>query len=250
MTRLLAATLTAAAIALPAQSDIVGMPHGYTVNGTDFEGYVAHNAALDAPRGTVLIVHDWDGVNAHEQRTAERLAALGYTAFAIDMFGADADPQGMDDYRALTGALYADRDLLRARLEGAIDAARDIPGAGGGTVLIGYCFGGAVVLEGARAGAGLDGYVSFHGGLGTPEGQDYIATDAPLLLLHGTADPVSGMADLAALLDALEVADVPHRAEVYGGARHAFTVHGSDDYDMDAERRAWTALQGFLDERF
>ena len=249
MTRFLAASLTAAALALPARAEIVGESFAYSVDGAAFEGFVAHNAALDAPRGTVLIVHDWDGVNEHEERTAERLAALGYTAFAIDMYGADADPQGVEDYRALTGALYGDRDLLRTRLMGAIEAAADIPGSGGGTVLIGYCFGGAVVLEGARAGAGLDGYVSFHGGLGTPEGQDYAAADAPVLLLHGTADPVSGMADLAALLDELESAGVAHRAEVYGGARHAFTVHGSDDYDMASERRAWSALQGFLEER-
>ena len=40
-------------------------------------------------------------------------------------------------------------------------------------VAIGYCFGGASVLELSRAGADIDGFVSFHGGLETPEGQDY-----------------------------------------------------------------------------
>ncbi len=249
MHRLLATGLTAACLAIPARAEIVGAPHAYSVGDTEFEGYVAHNTALEAPGGTVLIVHDWDGVNDHEERTAERLAAKGYTAFAIDLFGAEADPQGVEDYRALTGALYGDRELLRARLMGAIEAAAEIPGSGGGVVMIGYCFGGAAVLEAARAGAGMDGYVSFHGGLETPEGQDYAQAGAPVLLLHGTADPVSGMDDLAALLDELEGAGVAHRAEVYGGARHAFTVHGSDDYDMEAERRAWDALQGFLEER-
>jgi dienelactone hydrolase len=48
-----------------------------------------------------------------------------------------------------------------------------MPGATENMVIMGYCFGGAAVLEAARAGADLDGFVSFHGGLPTPEGQDW-----------------------------------------------------------------------------
>jgi dienelactone hydrolase len=90
--------------------------------------------------------------------------------------------------------------------------------------------------------------VSFHGGLGTPEGQGYEGVAGPVLLLHGSADPVSGMADLAALLDELQAAGVEHDARVFGGARHSFTVYGSSDYDLDADRGSWQALQDFLDE--
>ena len=49
-------------------------------------------------------------------------------------------------------------------------------------VLIGYCFGGAAVLEDARMGLNVVGFVSFHGGLAAPEGQDYSRTKAPGLL--------------------------------------------------------------------
>lgn len=245
---LAAASVAAVAWVLPAQAQIVTEAYEYTVGDTVFEGLVARNAALDSPRGTVLIVHDWNGVDSYEQRRAEMLAAEGYTAFAIDLYGRDADPQGTDDYRRLSGALYADRALFQERLMGSIAAAADIPGAGGGMVLMGYCFGGAAALEAARAGADLEGFVSFHGGLGTPEGQGYDQTAAPVLLLHGSADPVSGMADLAALLDELQAAGVSHGAEVYGGARHSFTVWGSNDYDLQADRRSWQALLRFLDE--
>jgi len=212
-----------------------------------FAGHVAWNADLPAPRGTVLIVHDWDGMNDYEIRRAEMLAAQGWTAFAVDLFGADESPQGIDDYRRLTGALYGDRDLFRARLQVALDALADLPGAGGPVVMIGYCFGGAAVLEAARMGAGLDGFVSFHGGLGTPEGQGYDGVTAPVMLFHGSADPVSGMADLAALLDELQAAGVPHGAEVFGGARHSFTVWGSRDYDLAADTGSWDGLLRFLD---
>jgi dienelactone hydrolase len=53
---------------------------------------------------------------------------------------------------------------------------------------MGYCFGGAAVLEFARSGADMKGFVTFHGGLQTPAGQDYAQAKGQLLILHGTAD--------------------------------------------------------------
>ncbi len=239
----LALALTFAATAASAEF----RSESYTYADGAFAGHVAWNSALTQPRGTVLIVHDWDGMNAYEVRRAEMLAAQGYTAFAVDLFGAEANPQGMDDYRRLTGELYADRELFRARLEAALDAVADLPGSGGPVSIIGYCFGGAAVLEAARMGAELAGFVSFHGGLGTPEGQSYAGVTAPVMLFHGSADPVSGMADLTALLDELQAAGVPHGAQVFGGARHSFTVWGSRDYDLAADQGSWQGLLTFLD---
>ena len=233
--------------ATAAQAEISADYHRYTIGDREYEGYVATNSAIE-PKGTILIVHDWDGLTEYEERRAEMLAALGYTAFAIDVYGADEDPQGMEEYRALSGAMYSDREEFRMRLMGAIEEAANIAGATDNHVMMGYCFGGAAVLEAARAGADLNGFVSFHGGLGTPEGQDYSAATAPIMLFHGSADPVSGMPELASLLDQLQEAGVAHGAEVFGGARHSFTVYGSDDYDLEADQGSWEGLQEFLGE--
>ncbi|PQO24509.1 dienelactone hydrolase [Rhodobacteraceae bacterium WD3A24] len=247
MKRLSLSVSALALAAVPALAEVESAPFEYTVGETTFAGHVAHDPATES-RGTVLIVHDWDGLTDYEVDRAEALAARGYTAFAIDVFGAQADPQGVEDYQRLTGALYSDREEFRRRLMGAIEAAADIPGASDAAMaMIGYCFGGAAVLETARGGADLDAFVSFHGGLGTPDGQDYSATEAPILLLHGSADPVSGPEDLAALMEQLTAAGVPHRAEVYGGARHAFTVPGGNDYIAEFADMAWDEALGFLD---
>jgi dienelactone hydrolase len=215
----------------------------YQVGEKTFSAHV--EKATSAPKGTIYIVHDWNGLDDYEKTRAAMLAEQGYNAVAIDLFGVDAKLEGRDDYRRETGALYKDRGEFRARLAAAINAGKSL-GDGGKSFIIGYCFGGAAVLETARAGMSLDGYVSFHGGLGTPDGQDYSATKAPVLLLHGSADPVSGMEDLASLLNQLKEAGVPHDAEVFGGARHSFTVAGSRDYDADADARSWDALMRFL----
>jgi dienelactone hydrolase len=89
--------------------------------------------------------------------------------------------------------MYADRETFRERLLGAVDEAANIAGASEDMVMIGYCFGGAAVLEAARAGADVDGFVAFHAGLGTPEGQDWASVMAPIQFHHGSADPVSGL---------------------------------------------------------
>jgi len=243
---------TAAALSLlpmTASAQISATPVPYEVGGMAFEGVMMRNAALDDSRGTVLIVHDWDGLSDYERTRAQMLATEGYTAIALDVYGTEADPQGFEDYRRLSGELYGDRAEFRARLMAGIAAAQEAAG-GGDTVLMGYCFGGAAVLEAARAGADLDGFVSFHGGLDLPEGQDYSAVQGPVMLFHGSADPVSGMMDLATLLNQLQEAGVAHGAEIYGGARHAFTVWGGRDYDAEADRQSWAGFMEFLDDRF
>ena len=199
-------------------------------------------------RGTVVIVHDWDGLGTYEVQRAEMLAAEGYTAVAIDVYGAENRPQNEEENWARMEEMLSDRETFRARLLGGIDEARRLAGDGG-LVLLGYCFGGAATLEAARAGAATDGFVSFHGVLATPEGQSYPATTAPILVLHGSADPVSGPADVATLVTELDAVGIENEAQIYGGARHAFTIWGGSDYDLDADRSSWQALTAFLETR-
>jgi dienelactone hydrolase len=218
----------------------------YKSGDKEFSAYAM--TAGSAPKGTVYIIHDWNGLDSYEQKRVGMLADLGYNAVALDLFGVDAKLEGFEDYRRETGALYKDRNEFRNRINAGIAAAEALFNTAGKTVLMGYCFGGAAVLEAARSGSDLDGFVSFHGGLTTPEGQDYTQTKGEILVLHGSADPVSGMDDLASLLQQLQEAEVVHNAEVFGGARHSFTIEGSRDFDAAAERKSWDALLRFLDE--
>ena len=227
----------------PAWSNGHGHQIDYAVGDKKFS---AHLEKSTSSKGTVFIIHDWDGLTDYEKSRAKMLSEIGFDAIAVDLFGIDAKLDGRDDYRRETSALYKDRAQFRARISAAVDAGKASGVNTENIVIIGYCFGGAAVLEAARAGIKANGFVSFHGGLGTPEGQNYNQTTAPVLLLHGSADPVSGMEDLAALLNQLKEANVPLDAEVFGGARHSFTVPGSRDYDAQADKKSWDALQRFL----
>ncbi|TVQ55572.1 MAG: dienelactone hydrolase family protein [Rhodobacteraceae bacterium] len=213
-----------------------------------FEGYFV--PAEGEAQGLVVIVHDWDGLDAYEATRARMIAEMGYDAFALDLFGAGVRPDTLDGRRAATGALYADRAEMRARLTAGLEEAQALSGAGAATVVMGYCFGGAATLELARSGLGegIVGFVSFHGGVDTPEGQSWPADAAPVLILHGGADQNPSMADVAQLSVELEAAGVDYEIAVYAGAPHAFTVFGSDRYRERADRLSWAAFSRFLEE--
>ncbi|SEA57438.1 Dienelactone hydrolase [Desulfuromusa kysingii] len=217
----------------------------YVINGEEFEGYYI-SPQTNAP--LVLLIHDWDGLTDYEIKRSQMLAEQGYAVFAADMFGKGVRPTDTADKRELTAALYRDRTRMRNLLEGSFAAAKaegaDIENA----IAMGYCFGGTVVLEYARSGKDLKGFVTFHGGLTTPEGQDYSQTKGKLLILHGSADTSVTMRDFANLTEELEQSQIAHEMITYSGAPHAFSVFGSDRYRKDADVKSWQRFLGYLEE--
>jgi dienelactone hydrolase len=217
----------------------------YTIAGEPFEGYYISPAA-DAP--LILLIHDWDGLTDYEVKRSRMLAELGYAVFAMDLFGAGIRPDKIEDRRQHTGELYKDRARMRQLMLGAVDAARSQGANVNNAVVMGYCFGGAAVLELARSGADFKGFVTFHGGLRTPDGQDYRHTTGKLLIMHGSADTSVTMQDFAHLANELEENHIAHEMITYGGAPHAFTVFGTDRYRKDADQKSWWRFRIFLKE--
>jgi dienelactone hydrolase len=215
------------------------------VRGQAYEGYYVSPSAR-AP--FLLLIHDWDGLTDYEIKRADMLANLGYAVFAADLFGAGVRPTAVTDKRQHTGELYKDRAKMRALMQGALDTAKtkgaDITNA----VAFGYCFGGAAVLELARSGADLKGFVTFHGGLKTPEGQNYGQARGKYLILHGSADTAITMDQFSNLSNELESAGLDHEMITYGGARHAFTVIGTKRYQEAADKKSWKRFTAFLED--
>ncbi len=231
--------LTVSTVALGA----TGAAVTYQVNGQSYEGYYI-SPSNQAP--LVLIIHDWDGLTDYEIKRANMLAKLGYAVFAADLFGAGVRPTEVKDKRQHTGELYKNRDKMRALMKGALDAAKDRGANIENAVAMGYCFGGAAVLELARSGAELKGFATFHGGLKTPEGQNYAKAKGEILIMHGTADAYITMDQFAELAKELETAGIAHEMITYSGAPHAFTVFGSKRYQETADRKSWQRFQDFL----
>ena len=230
---------------IAATASASGKAVSYEVDGKPFEGYFIS----PSPRAPlILLIHDWDGLTDYEVKRADMLADMGYAVFAADLFGAGVRPTEVTDKRQHTGELYKDREKMRSLLQGALETAKSKGGNVHNAVAMGYCFGGAAVLEFARSGAELKGFVTFHGGLSTPAGQDYSRTKGKLLILHGTADTNITMDQFAKLAGELEEKGVSHEMITYSGAPHAFTVFDSSRYREDADKKSWNRFTEFLTE--
>ncbi|MFC3150579.1 dienelactone hydrolase family protein [Litoribrevibacter euphylliae] len=216
----------------------------YSSGDQKYEGYFI-SAGSDAP--LVILIHDWDGLTDYEIERANMLKALGYSVFAADLFGKGVRPTEVKDKRQHTGELYKDRVKMRRLLRAALKQAQSLGGNTNNAVAMGYCFGGAAVLEWARTGDALKGFATFHGGLATPEGQSYQDTQGKILVMHGSADTAITMDQFAALTNELEAAGINHEMITYSGAPHAFTVFGSSRYRKDADKKSWARFTGFLE---
>ncbi|MCA9394485.1 MAG: dienelactone hydrolase family protein [Candidatus Omnitrophica bacterium] len=218
----------------------------YEVDGLPYEGYY-----VDPGEGApfVLLIHDWDGLTDYEVKRAEMLGELGYRVFAADLFGKGVRPEAEEDRRKLTRDLYADRKKMRALMFGALTTVENMDVDVENAVATGYCFGGAAVLELARSGADMRGFVPFHGGLKTPDGQDYSRVQGKVLVFHGTADASVSMEEFSKLARDLEAAGVEHEMITYGGAVHAFTVFDRPErYNEVADKQSWKRFVAFLEE--
>jgi dienelactone hydrolase len=231
-------------------------PLSYSDGHTNFIGYLADPQA-GGKRPGVLIVHEAPGLNDHPKLRARMIAELGYVGFAADMYGNGKIAEG-EETQALMGGLRNDIPRLRRTARAAFDTLAKLPQVDASRIgVMGYCFGGLVVLELARSGAPISGLVSFHGILSTKTPEDATNVKGKVLVCTGAADPLVPPEQLAAFEKEMNEGKVDWQVQVYGGAKHAFTNRDADKagrpqlgYQEKADRRSWQAMRDFWTETF
>lgn len=157
----------------------------------------------------------------------------------------------------MVGGLRADPERLRARGQAALSTLAGLQQVDASRLAaIGFCFGGSVALELARAGADLKAVVSFHGVLATKLPAEAGRVRASVLVLTGAEDPLAPPDQVAAFEAEMRAADVADWQVVsYGNTLHGFTNPAADGsmmrtalYHARSDRRSWTAMRAFLDE--
>ena len=87
-------------LAVNVQADVRTEVIEYKQGDAVLEGYLAYDDAVKGKRPSVLIVHEWMGVNPYVKKRAEQLAKLGYVAFAADIYGKGVRPKNSDEAAA------------------------------------------------------------------------------------------------------------------------------------------------------
>lgn len=221
----------------------------YDVDGTTMVGHLAIPDA-PGPLPAVLVCHEGPGIDEHARGRADRLADLGYVAFALDYHGGGERLPDMAAMMARLGPLMGDSDRIRALAHAGLDVLLARPQVDPGRVaVIGYCFGGTMALELARSGAALRAVVGFHSGLGTSQPQDAANIVAKVLVCIGSEDPLIPAAQRADFEAEMRAADIDWRMNLYGRAEHSFTNPNAGDagmagiaYDRLTDERSWRAM--------
>jgi dienelactone hydrolase len=219
---LLALSLTAPTLALAA---ITETPVTYQDGGTTLKGFVVADAAKKAQRPGIIVVHEWWGITKHMHDEARRLARQGYVAFIADMYGDAKTANNPTDAGALAGAVMDSPQVMASRFNAARAALAKQPAVDPSRIgAVGYCFGGAVVLNMARTGADLAGVAGFHASLGLNTPAPAPGTvKAKILVLNGADDPFVKKEEYVQFENELKAANADFKVITYPGAVHAFT---------------------------
>ncbi len=230
----------------------------YLYGEESFEGFMAWDDSVQGKRPGILVVHEWWGLNDYARSRAEQLAKMGYMAFAVDMYGkgkvtthaekagewAKQATNNVDDW---LGRAQEGLQLLQA--DPMVDSTR--------LAAIGYCFGGATVMQLVYGGSTVKGVVSFHGSLPLPPNSESIPHSAKVLIAHGASDPFLTSDHVGQFMAALDKAKIDWQMIHYGGAQHSFTNPYADQYGLEgakyhkrADQRSWVHMQQFFDEIF
>ncbi|MFD9960091.1 dienelactone hydrolase family protein [Amycolatopsis sp. NPDC058986] len=226
-------------------------------------GEVTMVGRLALPDGTdqrpaVLIAHEGNGLSDRQRANAERLAELGYVAFALDYYGGGRLLTDRDEMLRHFTEIQSDQALTRARGAAGLDVLLAEPRTDPAKVAaIGYCFGGAVALELARAGKDLKAVVGFHASLSTPTPGDAANITGSVLICMGADDPIIPLDQRVAFEEEMRAGRVDWRMNLYGGAQHSFTNPDADPanapmpgivYHEASAKRSWRAMLDLFDE--
>ena len=217
-----------------------------------------YNDDAVAKTAGVIVVHEWWGLNQYAKDRARMLADLGYTAIAVDMYGHGKVAEHPNDAKGFMDAAMANPEKVNARFNAAKNILKEQVRVDQTKVYaMGYCFGGAVVLNQARMGNDLAGVASFHGNLSAAVEAKPSDVKARILVAHGGADPFVPADQVTGFVEEMLSLGADFQLLNYPQAKHSFTNPGATTkgekynlplaYDEDADTKSWRAFLDFIE---
>jgi carboxymethylenebutenolidase len=205
-------------------------------DGHTFDTFTATPAS---PRGSVIVLQEIFGVNAHIQSIAHRIAELGVTAIAPALFDRKEkavslpyDQTGVAKGKTLISCIPLDTAMVD------VAAAVEHASASGPVAVLGFCWGGSLAWLAAHH-LPVAGAIAYYGG---QIGGLLDKTPAKPVMTHfGAADASIPM----------EVPETLYRNfgtvinHVYP-AGHGFNCEARPSFDLECANLAWARTAGFL----
>lgn len=210
-------------------------------------GYLAIPAE-PGPHPSVILIHEWNGLDQRVRETADAFAAEGYIALAADLYSGRTG-SNREENMALVNETLADPDELVANLEAAVaflDAREDTTGR---TATIGWCYGGGVALSFALGSDAHEGTAIFYGRLlDDPERMQHI--HHPVYGTFARNDAGIPVEQVDAFVAALRNAGIDNDVHIYDHVQHGFWLHVDRDPETSTGPAldAWQRLKTYLNQ--
>ena len=249
-------------ISTVANANVLTKEMHYTAGGASLKGYVAFDDAISEKRPGVLIVHEWWGHNEYIRSRARMLAEIGYTAFAVDIYGDGKLANHPKQAGEFMQAAFKNFGATKAKFEKAVEILQKHKTLDSNKIAaIGYCFGGEVLLRLARSGTNLSGVVAFHSALPLepPISKDKMTTS--IFVANGSEDSFLTSDKVAKFAQQMVDANADFTYLNLPGVKHSYTNPKADElskkfklpnlkYDKQADEHSWQAMQQFFDYIF
>lgn len=228
-------------------------------DGSNLIGYFAAPAGQTA-LGGVIVAPEWWGRNEYTEQRARELAEHGYAALAIDMYGDKKVTTTATQANEWMTQTFQDPSTIVTRAQAALDTLSAQPEVDASRIAaIGFCYGGKVVLDLARAAAPLQAVITFHAALGTQQPAQVNQVHAEILVLHGELDSMVTLNDVEQFKQEMSHAQVKHEVKIFKDAKHGFSNPLADEraqangvdlgYQAEAEQQGLSAMYDLLQRR-
>jgi len=211
-------------------------------SGTEVSAALALPDAETAP--SVLLIHEWWGLNDQIKSVAAELAKLGYVALAVDLYHGEV-AETREKAQSLMQSV--DKQEATQTLATWVDWLRDHDRTTGKVATMGWCFGGGWSLNASIA-APVDATVIYYGAVDKPAEQ-LESLDGPVLGHFATQDDWINEEMVNGFKEAMKKAGKADMLTVHWyDANHAFANPTGARYDAEDAELAWERTRQFLDE--
>lgn len=206
-------------------------------------GYLAKPAG-SGPWPGLIVIQEWWGLDRQTMSIADRFAAIGYLAFAPDLYHGEKAVLGDGKTASALVQKYAPTAI--DELFSAFDSLKVHPDCTGKIGSVGFCYGGRMSLA-LGINRPLDAICTFYGG-GMQQLFDQLGKlQSPVLGLFGDRDvsiPIGTIEQFDQLLGKI---GVHHEVIVYPDSGHAFFRDTDPSvYKPEASRDAWIRVTKFF----
>ena len=216
---------------------------GKQVQIDDVQGYLARPSDA-GPWPAVIVIQEWWGLDNQTESIADRLAGLGYLAFAPDLFHGELARLGDSEKATALVQKYgptAPQDLFKA-----FDALKSNEDCSGKVGSVGFCFGGRMSLV-LGANRPVDAVCTFYGGGMQNVFDQLVNLKAPVLGLYGDQDKSIPQGTIEEFDKLLDKVGAEHEVVVYPNSGHAFfRDQDPSTYRPEAAKDAWERVKKFL----